>query len=200
MKQNPRQKIIRVATECFLKYGIKGTTTDIIASEAGISKRTLYLCFWDKYDLLRVCVHTWFETNIQAIRSRIACMESMEAILFMHRMVYDLFTAPYPAFCRDMAKSYDLKEYLEAEYLRPLELIAAALFERAKADGLITEETDVAKTLFLFERFVLSVSQEPCDDRQREAVFSYAIRVFLTGLCTDLGRQRLMNIDNKRTK
>lgn len=196
MNRNPHQSIIRVATECFLKYGIKGTTMNIVAAGTGISKRTLYQCFPDKRDLLKTCMHNRFEADLRTIRERIVGMGTLEAILFLNRMAYDLFTAPYPAFCRDLVCSRDLTEFLRTEYREPLEAIAAMLLDRAKAEGVIAAEADTSKSFSLFEKLLSSLEEEPCDDRERAAAFSYAVRICLAGLCTDRGREQLKNIHN----
>ncbi len=46
------QRLVELASELFLKHGIKSVTMDTIAMEAGISKRTLYALFQDKDTLL----------------------------------------------------------------------------------------------------------------------------------------------------
>jgi AcrR family transcriptional regulator len=48
-----KNRILEVAKEKFLKFGYKKVTTDEIAHEVGISKRTLYELFKTKYDLVR---------------------------------------------------------------------------------------------------------------------------------------------------
>lgn len=50
------QRIIAKASELFLLHGIKAVTMDFLATEMGISKRTLYERFKDKETLLR---KTW---------------------------------------------------------------------------------------------------------------------------------------------
>jgi AcrR family transcriptional regulator len=43
-----RERILKVAEELFMKFGIRSVTMDEIASELGISKKTIYLHFEDK--------------------------------------------------------------------------------------------------------------------------------------------------------
>lgn len=47
-----REKILAKASEMFLSVGVKNVTMDSIASELGISKRTIYELFKDKDDLV----------------------------------------------------------------------------------------------------------------------------------------------------
>lgn len=43
-----RERILKVAEELFMKFGIRSVTMDEMASELGISKKTIYLHFEDK--------------------------------------------------------------------------------------------------------------------------------------------------------
>ncbi|MDR1984512.1 MAG: TetR/AcrR family transcriptional regulator [Prevotellaceae bacterium] len=55
-------KIIDIARELFLQRGIRSVTMDEIATEAGISKRTLYEMFANKEDLLsKLTEYIWDE-------------------------------------------------------------------------------------------------------------------------------------------
>ncbi len=46
------QEIIKKARDLFMKYGLRSITMDDLAHEIGISKKTLYLHFKDKADLI----------------------------------------------------------------------------------------------------------------------------------------------------
>ena len=52
MNTELQQRIIKQATRMFLCNGIKSVTMDMIASQLGISKRTLYENFKKKNELL----------------------------------------------------------------------------------------------------------------------------------------------------
>ena len=51
-----KERIINCSIELFGRYGIKGVTMGAIASELGISKRTLYEHFTCKKQLLEECM------------------------------------------------------------------------------------------------------------------------------------------------
>lgn len=54
--------IVEKATEMFLKYGFKSVTMDDIASEMGISKKTIYQHFCNKNDLVEATTLNLFDT------------------------------------------------------------------------------------------------------------------------------------------
>jgi AcrR family transcriptional regulator len=56
MEEDLKLKIINGATLLFLKFGFKSITMDDIVRELGISKKTLYLYFSDKNELVIKCI------------------------------------------------------------------------------------------------------------------------------------------------
>ena len=56
MNKELRNRIIDKAAVLFTRHGIKSVTMDYIASQMGISKRTLYENFKDKDQLLLECI------------------------------------------------------------------------------------------------------------------------------------------------
>lgn len=56
MDAKVKERVIRIATDLFLRHGIKAITMDYIAGQLGMSKRTLYEIFKDKDSLLLSCV------------------------------------------------------------------------------------------------------------------------------------------------
>ena len=64
MNTELQQRIIKQATRMFFCNGIKSVTMDMIASQLGISKRTLYENFKEKNELLLAFFGT-FRTKIR---------------------------------------------------------------------------------------------------------------------------------------
>ncbi len=52
----PQEKILKTAIELFFKFGIKRITMDDVAKELGMSKKTIYLYFKEKDDLINSMV------------------------------------------------------------------------------------------------------------------------------------------------
>ena len=46
-----RQQLIDAARECFLKFGVAGTTLDVVAKHAGLTRGAVYWHFENKFDL-----------------------------------------------------------------------------------------------------------------------------------------------------
>lgn len=52
MDVETRKRIIKVASELFLKYGLRSVTIDDICNELRISKKTFYVHFKQKEELI----------------------------------------------------------------------------------------------------------------------------------------------------
>lgn len=64
-----KEKIIENATEMFLNFGFKSVTMDDLASEMGISKKTIYANFENKTKLVEATTHHLFCTISDGIDS-----------------------------------------------------------------------------------------------------------------------------------
>lgn len=56
-----KEKILTEAENLFMRYGFKSITMDDVSRELGVSKKTLYLHFADKHDLVNQCVEHHLE-------------------------------------------------------------------------------------------------------------------------------------------
>ena len=64
-----KDKIIHKSTELFLSLGFKSVTMDDIASEMGISKKTIYVHFPNKTKLVEAVTFNLFDTICDGIDS-----------------------------------------------------------------------------------------------------------------------------------
>jgi TetR/AcrR family transcriptional regulator, cholesterol catabolism regulator len=51
-----KEKIIKESTQLFFRFGVRSVSMDDIAKEIGISKKTLYVHFKDKDELIKECM------------------------------------------------------------------------------------------------------------------------------------------------
>jgi AcrR family transcriptional regulator len=59
----PKCRIVQGAQELFFKYGIKSVTMDDIAKNLAISKKTIYLYFEDKNEIVETLISQLMKTN-----------------------------------------------------------------------------------------------------------------------------------------
>jgi TetR/AcrR family transcriptional regulator, cholesterol catabolism regulator len=113
---NTRDKIIEHAAKMFRTYGIRAGTMDMLASELGISKRTIYEIFRDKDDLL-TGVLKWMSARQAELISR--SLESsgnvIEAIFSIMDSMLDHLSKMSPVFKLDMKKYHNTVLKLKEE-------------------------------------------------------------------------------------
>lgn len=196
MEKNTKYGIADMSADLFARYGIKGTTMELVSEELHISKRTIYEHFADKTGLLCKCIETRSEKSLQAIRMGIVGMGCLQGLATTADMVYGLLDTIHPAFRRDVEKRREIRELIDAQYRMPLAEIVTGLVSQAKIEGLVEPETDPSRVMDLAEGLLLSAGNGSFDGNDRRRVFTYAIKVCLAGICTDRGRNKLETIYN----
>jgi AcrR family transcriptional regulator len=100
-----RQRILEEAAVMFRTYGIRAVTMDMLASNMGISKRTIYEVYRDKDDLLQG-VLKWMTIKEKEVMSRIMddSENVIEAIFKMLDRMRDHFQRMSPAFFMDVRR------------------------------------------------------------------------------------------------
>src|SRR5437764_7457146 len=83
-----RSRIIAAARTRFREFGVRKTTMQEIAADAGVAVGTLYLYFQDKSDLLAACTDDYVERHRQAadaiLAARLTPEEKLRRYLLDH--------------------------------------------------------------------------------------------------------------------
>ena len=104
-KQGLRVKILETAMNDFRQRGIRAVTMDDVATELGISKRTLYEIFDKKEDLLYEGVKTYLGERRNQMEIRAGqCSNVMEIILQTYKLKVDEYRHTNPRFYTDLVK------------------------------------------------------------------------------------------------
>lgn len=129
-----RQKIIDKATELYLKYGIKSVTVDDLATELGISKKTIYQHINNKEELMEAVIngltsliHNGIEKEMDScedifdslLRASVFLVTTMEKL--SSSFVYSLKKYQHPLY-------FNLKDFTDKElYSRAEKLIKTGI-------------------------------------------------------------------------
>ena len=112
-KQGLRDKIITSAMMAFAKKGIRQVKMDDVASELGISKRTLYEIFDKKEDLLYEGVKYYLgERRSQMQQKAQDCNNVMEIILVAYKLKVEEVRQTNPLFYSEVQKYPKVKKYI----------------------------------------------------------------------------------------
>ena len=106
MTTDKEQQLIEGAMALFMRYGVKSVNMDDVARQLGVSKKTLYLYFKDKEDLLSKVVqrHCFMEEeSISTIVSK--KLNAIEEMFEIMHWVISLISKIHPSV------KYDLEKY-----------------------------------------------------------------------------------------
>jgi len=108
-----KKRIVAAAMKAFTTNGIKGVTMDDIASDLGISKRTLYETFKDKEALLIECVKQ-HEEEKEAFGAKVLAESDnvLEVILEFYKISIEVYQKINKRFFEDMRKYPKVNELI----------------------------------------------------------------------------------------
>jgi AcrR family transcriptional regulator len=157
-------QILDIAQDLFFTHGYGGTSIEMIAKQAGISKRTFYHRFQDKADIFRAVVHRVIERLSPPDIPGLFEGQTVEKIL--HRLAQALLQASLSP------QALALHRIILAEATRFPELALAGNRQGARQEGikriadLLNHETrakrlNVDKPFFAAEQFMQMVVSLP---------------------------------------
>lgn len=135
------QRIIAKASELFLLHGIKAVTMDFLATEMGISERTLYERFKDKETLLRKTLEYQDEKSRQE-REKLAreCTNPLELNLMEYKVISDSLRRINRNYIRDLQKYHpQIADYFTKKRETDMEKVVSVM-EKSIQEGYIRAE------------------------------------------------------------
>jgi len=197
-----RQKIIEEGAMMFRTYGIRAVTMDMLASQLGISKRTIYEVFSDKDELLKGVLKWMLERQRELMTKVFTESENtIEAIFKMLDLMMDHFLKMSPAFQMDMKRLHmDMKK-------NPAELVDLPYFSnnsdiliRGIREGVFRDDIDVEitnKCLLEVARVTNDRNVFPPDYFENKDVIRSFYINYLRGISTQKGLD-LINFYEKK--
>ena len=185
-----REKIIVGASELFLREGIKNVSMDKIASQLSVSKRTIYMCFSDKEELVRASLKYMKEQKEKMradLRKNSSCVFSFMVSLF--RIVANDLSGVSINFLEDIDSM--LPELIENSSLGRKKQIETfrELVDEAKRDGHIVETYSTEILADLFYNLMMSMKVGDYDYTKISYVelFQTLVCVYFRGVATKEG-------------
>ena len=189
-----REHIIREATKLFIQYGLKAIRMDDIATQLGVSKRTIYEIFGDKETLIYECME-YYNDQLHAEKSRIINQASNiieEFILLLQNWEedadknYNLILSLkkfYPNIYKKLSEGRS-KEYLETLKTKMIKSVEEGYL-------LKSVNYDLAISVFTYSIYGIISNQKailPNNVSEKEA-FKYVVTYFFRGIATEKGRK-----------
>lgn len=190
-----QQCIIEKASLLFYRYGIRSITMDFIASELGISKRTLYENFKNKEMLIIVCIKETEEKLKQRFIDIFASQaNALEKLLLYYNIIIEHLNKTSRSFLLDVEQFHsEVNEEYEKQREKSHFYIRNLLGEGVK-DGLIRSDlnVDIAAVLHSNQIEWLKKSPQLFSSGYRYGdIVQTMIFIFLRGIVTEEGRSVL---------
>jgi TetR/AcrR family transcriptional regulator, cholesterol catabolism regulator len=188
------RRVIAAARRHFFAHGFRAITTDDLAAELALSKKTLYALFPSKEALLEEVVRQKF-ASVDAEVARISgdrslgCVEKLQELLAcLQREMEEI----QPPFVRDMQRGapeiFALIEKRRAGIIREH---FGALFEQSRRAGIIRKDVPttllIAVVLGAVDAIVNPAKLAELKLQPREGLF-FILRIILEGAMTEKGR------------
>lgn len=143
MEESKKKELVQLTLEYFLKYGSKNITMDDIASEFGVSKKTIYTLFKNKDELVQTCTDYLWEDFLKEIKE-VEANDSLQKVIKIYEKVIDKISAINPVFLFSLNKYHKeaLNNYDCHKHLFRDEIIIP-LLKQAQIEGKIQKQIDL---------------------------------------------------------
>jgi AcrR family transcriptional regulator len=139
-----KERILQAAYELFFRYGIKSVTMDDIAKHLSMSKKTIYLYFRDKDEVVQTLMERSLHKDredFHAIAER--AVNVVEEVFEMMKKMNDIFSTINPNIFYDLRKyhpqTWELFHKFKTEFI--LEQVEKSL-EKGKKDGFVRADVN----------------------------------------------------------
>ncbi|GAA4289503.1 TetR/AcrR family transcriptional regulator [Aestuariibaculum suncheonense] len=141
-----KQEVLECSVSNFTKFGSKRFTMDELASELGISKKTIYKFFDSKEDLVIQCVELLIKNYKDEIESLQGNDNSdpITSIIFIYKKAFQHIAHFKPSFIFGLKKYYPKANLIFDEFRTYiLDNIIFPLLEKAQTEGIIRPEVNL---------------------------------------------------------
>jgi len=162
-----KERILKKADELFNKYGIRSVTMDEIATQLGMSKKTIYQYFSDKDELVDVVIENVIEFSRQCCeKDRLEAPNAIAEVFLALDMVSKIFKNMNPGIMFDLERYHPrtFKRFLDHKNKFLYHTIKLNL-ERGVAEGYYRPEINIEIVArFRLEAMMIVFNQEAFRD------------------------------------
>lgn len=194
-KPSLRERIINVSMMLFKQHGIKQVRMDDVASELGISKKTLYGTFADKEAILLEVVKLTSSAFCESVKETLSCSTNvLEQIFFLYKRVIEHCREVSPLFFTELMRYSEMEAYFDRMHAEHLGYVKRWL-QQGVEQGLLRSDIDYDVFLqqdgFQIDKLLRNpaVRKYPA-----EVIYHSVVLVLLRGLATEKGLAIIENL------
>lgn len=200
-----KERILNKATDLFMRYGIRSITMDEIATQLGISKKTIYQFFTDKDDMVMAVIDLEIEKNeLECIQFRDQSDDAVHQIFLALESLEEILKTTNPLMLYDLEKHHprSFKKLKEFKYQFLYKVIVDNL-QRGISEGIYRDDIQldiVAKCRIESAFLVFNLDLFP-HSRYKISEVNYELSMlFIHGVVTEKGRELIGKYTNERNK
>lgn len=197
-----REEILQGAAVVFMSYGIKSVTMDDLARELGISKKTIYLYFKDKNELIdNILTEQLEKDQNRCLEVREGAENAIESFYNVIRMLTDNMGRIHPSVFYDLQK-YHAKAWLKVEahqtgFVRD---VIRKNVERGREEGVYRTDFDAEILAQIFVRATDAVIRREIKDDKKDDlayVFHEMISLIIHSMVSEKGKHYISSQKQK---
>jgi AcrR family transcriptional regulator len=189
-----KKKILDTSKALFRKFGTRSITMDEIASELGISKKTIYQAFKDKNEIIQQMMLRYVEEESQMIlNARDGTKDAVEEVVKISYHIVNELKNINPIFIYDLRKYH--REAWEMHESHQIDIITKnvnANIIRGIKEGLYHNDFDVELLVRLRLAEFEILTNEKYFPKDKYKIFDlhlFLLEHFLRGILTPLGME-----------
>ncbi len=198
-----KERIKQKADELYRRYGIKSVTMDEIASQLGVSKKTIYQSFSDKNELVDAVIVDLLNYNKDCCKKdKATAQNAIEEVYLAMEMLESMFENMNPSILFDMERNHPAtyEKFKKHKYNFLFHLVKENI-ERGKREELYRPEinTDVVATVRL-ETMMMPFNENLFPKSKYSLVFleQQLIEYYLFGLVSLKGYKLVAKYQKER--
>src|SRR5690242_8793873 len=198
-----KDRIKEKADELYRRYGVKSVTMDEIASQLGVSKKTIYQSYKDKNELVDAVIEDMLEYNkVCCNTSRQKAGNAIQEIYLGMETLQEMLDNMNPSILYDIERGHPqtFNKFKEFKYNFLLELMRSNI-EKGKQEGLYREDIN---TEFIskvrIEMIMLAFNEEIFPKHKYSLVYiqQQLLEYFLYALVTPKGYKLITKYKKER--
>jgi AcrR family transcriptional regulator len=188
-----KEKIIKKATEMFLKLGFKSVTMDDIACEMCISKKTIYKYFSNKEKLIEEgteVVHQKIHMLMDEVvaQNYNAIAENFE----IRKMFKEMFQSFDHSPAYQLKKHYpEIYEKMMANEIEDCSQLFTQNIEKGIGEGLYRPEVDIAAAVQFYYTLIFSINENTLFEKDASELEAKALEYHTRAIATPAGLEEL---------
>ena len=196
-----KEIIVQHAAKTFLSNGYKTVTMDEVASDLGVSKKTLYEIFGNKEGLIRLSLEFQFQELREVFEDALSLnLDAISEMHFIMDKIRNKIGTPQHKNAVYQLQKYYAKIYRKV-YVEQVVFIQKALetnIEKGQDSGLYRKDvnaSDLAEILIQVQSFLRSNEKSINDTEMMEYLSNVHFNLMLRGMTTPSGLEKLTQLE-----